>query len=105
LRGMNVTMDGLVGTLNPAVSQASWQAGTQLVDLDASGVGTVVFDDAFQLVLLTLIVWNGDATVGHFDVAMTHTFDLGSAEVEAVDLSGAAFGPITVRLNWLAIGL
>jgi hypothetical protein len=105
LRGMNATMDGAIGAINPTVSQAFWQAESTPLTLDVNGYGVITFPAAFQLILLGVFLTNGDGNVSLFDYAVTeHRLD--GFDVKCVDgATGAALSGTAVRINWFAVGL
>lgn len=104
LKGINAMMDGAIGSINPAVTQAYWQGETVDVGLDANGEGTVPFAAAFQLVVQEVQLTNANADVAMFSIGILD-FALSGVDIRCHYLDGNPVASITVSICYAATGL
>lgn len=96
LEGVDADIVGISGSpVNPATSQMLWQAGSTVVNTDASGLATVPFPTPFPSGLLTVVTTIGDVTCGNGVVQPPYS---GSSFTYHTSANGLC------RINWIAFG-
>lgn len=98
------------GTYSPKVTAAppagtlqEVQAGSVVVTLNSSGIGTVTFPHAFPNGVMSAVVTAGD-TAGGLGFVISKTATLANVAVNCYAPGGAALGASTVRLDYVAVG-
>jgi hypothetical protein len=101
------TASSLAGGGPPAVSSSTQQfyeqAGTSLLNFDAFGDAQLVFPSAFPNGLLSIVVSNGDPTLGVDLIMSTYVYAAASCFVHCRN-SGGGIVSGNRRVNWIAKG-